>query len=76
MRPFPHGDRLPAALALAGTCCRDEIPAVEWHLTLEPLRQQIFPPSPSMLVLGQNTQPVHWLRALELRANIFVPLRH
>lgn len=39
---FPHGDLLPAALALAGTCCRDSIPAVEWHLTVEPLRQQIF----------------------------------
>ncbi|WP_367140962.1 MULTISPECIES: enolase C-terminal domain-like protein [Streptomyces] len=43
MATFPHGDRLPAALALAGACCRDKIPAVEWHLTLEPLRQQIFP---------------------------------
>lgn len=42
MATFPHGDRLPAALALAGTCCRDKVPAVEWHLTLEPLRQQIF----------------------------------
>ncbi|MFE4054924.1 enolase C-terminal domain-like protein [Streptomyces sp. NPDC059096] len=42
MPTFPHGDRLPAALALAGTCCRDKIPAVEWHLTLEPLRQEIF----------------------------------
>ncbi|WP_405654069.1 enolase C-terminal domain-like protein [Streptomyces sp. NBC_00019] len=42
MATFPHGDRLPAALALAGTCCRDKIPAVEWHLTLEPLRQEIF----------------------------------
>ncbi|KIZ15377.1 enolase C-terminal domain-like protein [Streptomyces natalensis] len=42
MATFPHGDRLPAALALAGACCRDKIPAVEWHLTLEPLRQQIF----------------------------------
>ncbi|MFI6350252.1 enolase C-terminal domain-like protein [Streptomyces sp. NPDC050560] len=42
MATFPHGDRLPAALALAGTCCRDKVPAVEWHLTLEPLRQQVF----------------------------------
>ncbi|MEU1516250.1 enolase C-terminal domain-like protein [Streptomyces sp. NPDC005811] len=42
MATFPHGDRLPAALALAGTCCRDMIPAVEWHLTVEPLRQEIF----------------------------------
>ncbi|MFC4468921.1 enolase C-terminal domain-like protein [Streptomyces xiangluensis] len=42
MATFPHGDRLPAALALAGTCCRDTIPAIEWHLTVEPLRQEIF----------------------------------
>jgi L-rhamnonate dehydratase len=42
MATFPHGDRLPAALALAGTCCWDKIPAVEWHLTLEPLRQQVL----------------------------------
>ncbi|WP_018546163.1 enolase C-terminal domain-like protein [Streptomyces sp. LaPpAH-108] len=42
MPTFPHGDRLWAALALAGACCRDKIPAVEWHLTLEPLRQQVF----------------------------------
>lgn len=42
MATFPHGDRLPAALALAGACCRRKIPAVEWHLTLEPLRQQVF----------------------------------
>ncbi|MEV6674339.1 enolase C-terminal domain-like protein [Streptomyces sp. NPDC051162] len=43
MATFPHGDRLHAALALAGACCRDKVPAVEWHLALEPLRQQIFP---------------------------------
>ncbi|MEV3874867.1 enolase C-terminal domain-like protein [Streptomyces sp. NPDC049906] len=42
MATFPHGDRLAAALALAGSCCRDEVPAVEWHLTLEPLRQHVF----------------------------------
>ncbi|MEU1941647.1 enolase C-terminal domain-like protein [Streptomyces sp. NPDC059474] len=42
MATFPHGDRLSAGLALAGACCRDTIPAVEWHLILEPLRQQIF----------------------------------
>ncbi|MEV6840024.1 enolase C-terminal domain-like protein [Streptomyces sp. NPDC051133] len=42
MATFPHGDRLPAALALAGTCCRDKIPAIEWHLTVEPLRQEIY----------------------------------
>ncbi len=42
MATFPHGDRLWAALALAAACCRDKVPAVEWHLTLEPLRQQVF----------------------------------
>jgi L-rhamnonate dehydratase len=40
---FPHGAHLPAALALAGTCRRNTIPAVEWHLTIEPLRQQVRP---------------------------------
>ncbi len=38
---FPHGAHLNAALALAAACCRDKIPAVEYHLTVEPLRQQI-----------------------------------
>jgi L-rhamnonate dehydratase len=38
---LPHGAHLPAALALAATCCRDKVPAVEYHLTVEPLRQQI-----------------------------------
>ncbi|MCX4740840.1 enolase C-terminal domain-like protein [Streptomyces antibioticus] len=42
MATFPHGDRLWASLALAGVCCRDKVPAVEWHLTVEPLRQQVF----------------------------------
>jgi L-rhamnonate dehydratase len=39
---FPHGAHLPAALALAGACCRDKVPAIEWHLTVEPLRQEIW----------------------------------
>ncbi|MFJ8475727.1 enolase C-terminal domain-like protein [Kitasatospora sp. NPDC094011] len=38
---FPHGAHLPAALALAAVCCRDKVPAVEYHLTVEPPRQQI-----------------------------------
>jgi L-rhamnonate dehydratase len=38
---FPHGAHLDAALALAAVCCRDKVPAVEYHLTVEPLRQQI-----------------------------------
>ncbi|MDT0318555.1 enolase C-terminal domain-like protein [Streptomyces millisiae] len=39
---LPHGAHLPAALALAAVCCRDMVPAVEYHLTVEPLRQQIY----------------------------------
>jgi L-alanine-DL-glutamate epimerase-like enolase superfamily enzyme len=39
---FPHASHLPATVILAGTCCRDKVPAVEYHLTVEPLRQQIF----------------------------------
>jgi L-alanine-DL-glutamate epimerase-like enolase superfamily enzyme len=42
IRSFPHGAHLPAALALAASCCRDTVPAVEYHLTVEPLRQQLF----------------------------------
>ncbi|MBF9071746.1 enolase C-terminal domain-like protein [Streptacidiphilus fuscans] len=38
---FPHGAHLNAALALAAVCCRDKVPALEYHLTVEPLRQQI-----------------------------------
>ncbi|MET8623771.1 enolase C-terminal domain-like protein [Kitasatospora sp. NPDC004669] len=38
---FPHGAHLNAGLALAAACCRDKVPAVEYHLTVEPLRQQI-----------------------------------
>jgi L-rhamnonate dehydratase len=36
---FPHGDSLTSALTLAAVCCRDKIPAIEYHLTLEPIRQ-------------------------------------
>ncbi|MFE2595785.1 enolase C-terminal domain-like protein [Streptomyces sp. NPDC059396] len=39
---FPHGAHLPAAVALAAVNCRDRVPAVEYHLTVEPLRQQIY----------------------------------
>jgi hypothetical protein len=38
----PYGAHLPAALALAGTRCKNKIPAVGYHLALEPLRQQLF----------------------------------
>ncbi|MGH3277305.1 MAG: enolase C-terminal domain-like protein [Streptosporangiaceae bacterium] len=38
---FPHGSALNASLAVAAACCRDKVPAVEWHLTVEPLRQQV-----------------------------------
>lgn len=39
MPTFPHGDSLTSALTLAAVCCNDKIPAVEYHLTLEPIRQ-------------------------------------
>ncbi|MFF0471858.1 enolase C-terminal domain-like protein [Micromonospora zamorensis] len=36
---FPHGGSLAAAVALAGVCTARAVPAVEYHLTIEPLRQ-------------------------------------
>jgi len=42
LRSFTHGAHLAAAVALASACCRDKVPAVEYHLTVEPLRQQIY----------------------------------
>ncbi|WP_406297381.1 mandelate racemase [Embleya sp. NBC_00888] len=42
LRSFTHGAHLAAAVALAGACCRDKVPAVEYHLTVEPLRQQVY----------------------------------
>ncbi|MBC9718453.1 mandelate racemase [Streptomyces sp. TRM66268-LWL] len=56
---FPHGAHLSAALALAGSCCRDTIPAIEWHLTIEPLRQQIStePLTPDSGVLAVRSTP-------------------
>jgi L-alanine-DL-glutamate epimerase-like enolase superfamily enzyme len=41
MPTFPHGSSLPAAVAVAGACCRDMIPAVEWHLVLQPHRNAV-----------------------------------
>lgn len=56
---FPHGSHLPAAAALASVCCRDQIPAVEYHLTVEPHRQSIFtnPAVPSNGQLRVRTDP-------------------
>jgi len=56
---FPHGAHLPAATALAAACCRDKIPAVEYHLTVEPLRQQIYstPVQPEQGHLAVRTGP-------------------
>ncbi|WP_218005816.1 enolase C-terminal domain-like protein [Actinomadura hibisca] len=56
---FPHGGHLPAALHLAAACCRDMIPAVEYHLTLEPLRQAILtdPIIPDQGVLAVRADP-------------------
>ncbi|GHD34518.1 galactonate dehydratase [Nocardiopsis kunsanensis] len=39
---LPHGDRVAASLALASVCTAVAVPALEWHLTLEPLRQHVF----------------------------------
>jgi len=38
---FPHGSGLSAALHLAGVTPAGAVPAVEYHLTLEPLRQAV-----------------------------------
>jgi L-rhamnonate dehydratase len=40
VRVFPHGGSLAAALALAGLTDRETLPAVEYHLIQEPIRQQ------------------------------------
>jgi L-alanine-DL-glutamate epimerase-like enolase superfamily enzyme len=45
---FLHGDSLTAAAALAGTCCRDQVPAVEYHVTLEPVRASIMTRPPAL----------------------------
>ncbi len=42
LRVYPHGGSLAAAVALAGLTEPDVLPAVEYHLTQEPLRQQAF----------------------------------
>ncbi|MDA8369062.1 MAG: mandelate racemase/muconate lactonizing enzyme family protein [Nocardiopsaceae bacterium] len=39
---FPHGSNLPAALHLASLMPSEAIPAVEYHLSLEPLRQAVY----------------------------------
>lgn len=56
---FPHGDRVAAALALASVCTAPAVPAIEWHLTLEPLRQQVLrePLQPTEGTLRTRTQP-------------------
>ncbi|MGH4022426.1 MAG: mandelate racemase/muconate lactonizing enzyme family protein [Pseudonocardiaceae bacterium] len=38
---FPHGSGLAAALHLASVMSSEAVPAVEYHLTLEPLRQAV-----------------------------------
>jgi len=38
---FPHGSSMSAALHLASVMSSEAIPAVEYHLTLEPLRQAV-----------------------------------
>lgn len=39
---FPHGSALPVAVHLASLMSADVVPAVEYHLTLEPLRQSVY----------------------------------
>jgi L-alanine-DL-glutamate epimerase-like enolase superfamily enzyme len=39
IRSVPHGSGLAVALALAASAPADAVPAIEYHLTLEPLRQ-------------------------------------
>jgi L-alanine-DL-glutamate epimerase-like enolase superfamily enzyme len=56
MATFPHGENLAAALTLATACCRDKIPAIEYHLTLEPLRQSTAR-TPVLPAQGQVTAP-------------------
>jgi L-rhamnonate dehydratase len=46
---FPHASSLPAALHLAALCDAAAVPAVEFHLTLDPRRHSVLeqPPTPA-----------------------------
>jgi L-alanine-DL-glutamate epimerase-like enolase superfamily enzyme len=59
IRSFPHGSGLAVALALAASAPEQVIPAIEYHLTLEPLRQdhQIEPLVPVHGELAARTIP-------------------
>lgn len=57
IRSLPHGSGLAVALALAATVPKEAVPAIEYHLTLEPLRQdhQLDPLVPVAGQLGART---------------------
>ncbi len=57
IRSLPHGSGLAVALALAASAFTEAVPAIEYHLTLEPLRQdhQLEPLVPVAGQLGTRT---------------------
>ncbi|SUD49593.1 L-rhamnonate dehydratase [Nocardia otitidiscaviarum] len=59
IRTIPHGGGLAAALALAEAAPAHLVPAIEYHLTLEPLRQaaQLHPLIPVHGTLTPRTAP-------------------
>lgn len=56
---FPHASSLPAALHLAALCDEAAVPAVEYHLTLDPRRHSVLeqPPKPSNGVFALPEEP-------------------
>lgn len=55
LRVFPHGGCLAGAVALAGLTDAAVLPAVEYHLTQEPVRQQVLT---EPIVPGEGKVPV------------------
>jgi L-rhamnonate dehydratase len=56
---FPHASSLPAGLHLAALCDEATIPAMEYHLTLDPRRHAVLeqPPTPSNGLFALPTEP-------------------
>lgn len=56
---FPHASSLPVSLHLAALCDEGAVPAVEYHLTLDPRRHAVLeqPPAPSNGVFGLPDTP-------------------
>jgi L-rhamnonate dehydratase len=56
---FPHASSLPAALHLAALCDEAALPAVEYHLTLDPRRHAVLeqPPTPSNGLFALPAEP-------------------